>query len=240
MSWTRPSNIPFPSVWHTFKAKDLDSDELVEYRVQDMPPEYHQKAMDLMQFDFLRDEVLCASTEISKDEVSLKEILELWQQMLKGNTVLACFRENSDELVGLNMVMVETKDNPESKDYDKKIRGEKWKIVYGAVKELINRCNVFEKYNVDKYLGAMGLSVDTKYRGRGIGVEILKARVPMCKALGISLTSTVFTGIASQKQAIRAGFTDDVEVDYSELNRLGYHLPGVKVKSIKLMSLEIK
>lgn len=64
--------------------------------------------------------------------------------------------------------------------------------------------NVHETYKVDKHVGAFGLSVDPKYRGRGIATEILKARAPMCKALGIGLTSNVFTGEASQ--AVREHF----------------------------------
>lgn len=60
--WERPSSVPFPSVWHTFKAKDLETENLIEYRVQDMPEEYHKKALELMEFDFLRDEAMCSST----------------------------------------------------------------------------------------------------------------------------------------------------------------------------------
>lgn len=66
--------------------------------------------------------------------------------------------------------------------------------------------NAFEFYNVDKYMSALGLSVNSKYRGRHIGEYILKARFPLAKAIGVSVTSTVFTGIASQKLAARAGF----------------------------------
>lgn len=58
--------------------------------------------------------------------------------------------------------------------------------------------NVKDLYGVDKHVGAFGLSVDPKYRGRGIATEILKARAPMCKAVGIGLTSNIFTGEASQ------------------------------------------
>lgn len=36
--------------------------------------------------------------------------------------------------------------------------------------------NVFEKYNVKKYLSGFGLCVHPDYRGLGIAVEILKAR----------------------------------------------------------------
>lgn len=34
----------------------------------------------------------------------------------------------------------------------------------------------FEYYGVNKYLGSLGLSVDRKYRGRGVGVQLLDAR----------------------------------------------------------------
>lgn len=133
-SWERPSNVPFPSVWLTFQAKDLESDNMIEYRVQDMPEEYYGKALELMEFNFLRDEAMCAATgefrvtrltisfnhllvtflELVKDPVSRKEILECWQEILKQKVVLACFRENSDDLVGLNMVYVQTRDEKDS------------------------------------------------------------------------------------------------------------------------------
>lgn len=58
-SWIRPKDIPFPSTWWTFKAKDLESDDLVEYRVQDLPEEYYDEALELMHKHFINDETLC-------------------------------------------------------------------------------------------------------------------------------------------------------------------------------------
>lgn len=37
LSWKRPDNVPFPQVWLKFQAKDINSDDLVNYRVQDLP-----------------------------------------------------------------------------------------------------------------------------------------------------------------------------------------------------------
>lgn len=54
--WKRPENIPFPTVWLKFQAKDLTSDDLVEYRVQDLPVERHDEVMELMTSYFLEDE----------------------------------------------------------------------------------------------------------------------------------------------------------------------------------------
>jgi hypothetical protein len=42
----------------------------------------------------------------------------------------------------------------------------------------------------------------------GIATEMLKARVPLLKALGLNVTSNGFTGIASQVAAKNADFED--------------------------------
>lgn len=61
-SWKRPEHIPFPSVWLRFKARDLNSDELVEYRVQDLPLERYDEALEYMTSMFLEDEPMFKAT----------------------------------------------------------------------------------------------------------------------------------------------------------------------------------
>lgn len=121
-----------------------------------------------------------------------------------------------------------------------KIKGEKWKIVYGALKMVTKGCDVFEKFKVDKYLSAMGLCVNTNYRGRGIATEILRARVPLCKAVGVQLTSTIFSGSASQRTAEKSGFTEDFAILYKNLTSQGFNFGQAKAKSCLLMSLKIE
>lgn len=82
-----------------------------------------------------------------------------------------------------------------------------------AVNEyMTDTVNLFERYGVDKYLTAYGLSVNSRYRGRGIATEILKARRPICRAFGLRLTSTNFTAIGSQIPAAKVGFKTDLEM----------------------------
>lgn len=69
--------------------------------------------------------------------------------------------------------------------------------------------NVFRHYNVNEYLIAYGLCVNTMYCGRGIATEMLKARGPLLKALGLKVTTTAFTGIGSQKAAVKAGYEEN-------------------------------
>lgn len=44
--WKRPTSSDYPKIWHTFKAKDLNSDELVEYRIEDLHESKVQEAID--------------------------------------------------------------------------------------------------------------------------------------------------------------------------------------------------
>lgn len=70
-------------------------------------------------------------------------------------------------------------------------------------------CGTFdacEYYGVDKYLSSVGLIVSEKYRGRGIGEQLLKVRKIFCQAFDIKLTSTAFTSNFSNKIADKVGF----------------------------------
>lgn len=59
LAWKRPKSSEFPKVWHTFKAKDIGSDELVEYRVQDLPESRFEDALDFMVPILSKSEPLC-------------------------------------------------------------------------------------------------------------------------------------------------------------------------------------
>lgn len=233
-SWKRPEDVPFPSVWLTFKAKDLNSENLVEYRVQDLPVNRYDEAIDHMCSNFLVDEPMSKSLGklyyiwywnitngnnehkfkikgVANDENSVKEVCDFWKLMIQQKIVLACFKEGSDEIIGLNIVAIILKEEKEEKIV---LKSEKMIKVVRAVDFCEKHFNPLEFYNVDKYMTALGLSVNSKYRGRCIGEYILKARIPLGKAIGVSVTSTAFTSIISQKLAKRAGFELNYEITY--------------------------
>lgn len=58
LKWKRPETSEYPKIWHTFKAKDVDSDQLVEYRIQDLPESRFEEAIQLMTSNFCKDEPL--------------------------------------------------------------------------------------------------------------------------------------------------------------------------------------
>lgn len=56
LSWIRPSKVEYPKVWHTFKARDIDSNELVEYRIQDLPQSRAEDAYEHMFNGYIQDQ----------------------------------------------------------------------------------------------------------------------------------------------------------------------------------------
>lgn len=238
MVWTRPANVPYPSVWHTFRAKDVDSDQMVNYVVQDLPEERFEEAIDHMLNIFIYDEPMCEAKKLAEDPVSVQEIRDVWRELVQHRVALICFREGSDEIAGINMTYVSNKDD--KKDYT--CNGDRWRDVLDAVMYFSDRSNVFERYQVDQYLAAMGLSVVPKYRGRGLATEILRARIPLCKAVGLKVTSTVFTAIGSQIPAGKVGFEDNYVMSYEELVKVDprFEFPGIPGKYCKSMSLKVE
>jgi GNAT superfamily N-acetyltransferase len=76
---------------------------------------------------------------------------------------------------------------------------------------------IFETCNTDHILSAFGLGVKPEYRGRGIAVELLLARKPLMKSLGLTVTLTCFSTLNSQKAAVKADYQEISSMSYQEL-----------------------
>lgn len=111
----RPENLDFPHVYYTFRAKDKNSDNLIEYRVQDLPEEFYDQTIDFMVKYFLPDETFCASRDVPKKPNAIKAFSEFWRESLKEKLSIGCFRnDGSDDLVGATVLSVSSKDDPEN------------------------------------------------------------------------------------------------------------------------------
>lgn len=56
LKWKRPSSVEYPKIWHTFKARDIDSDDLVEYRIVDVPKSRADDVYEHMRLNYILDE----------------------------------------------------------------------------------------------------------------------------------------------------------------------------------------
>ncbi|XP_055616763.1 uncharacterized protein LOC129762485 [Toxorhynchites rutilus septentrionalis] len=238
MVWTRPEEPPIPTVWYTFEAKDAESDRLVTYRVEDLTEDRYDDVIKHYRENFVEDAPFCQNKRISCDDLAMAEIVVLCKWCFEQKMTLVCYKEGSDEIVGANLLYVETSDGKEE-----------WKLQNAALRDIVatneymtQQFNLFEHYKVNHYLTAFGLAINRRYRGRGIATEVLKARVPLCRAFGIKLTATNFSADASQVAATKAGFESNFEVTYEDFSKMGprYSFPGIQSKSLKLMSLKIE
>lgn len=88
---------------------------------------------------------------------------------------------------------------------------------------------------------AAGLYVDKKFRNRGIAIEMLKARHDVGKAIGIQVSSNVFSSLGAQKAAAKVGFEESFSIKYSEIPKLTAdgHYPNIKDEYMKIMSKKL-
>ncbi|KXJ70640.1 hypothetical protein RP20_CCG022854 [Aedes albopictus] len=240
MSWKRPAEPAFPTVWYTFQAPDPDNDDqLVTYRVEDLTEDRYDDIIQHYRDYFVDDEPIYASRNTILDEMAMKELSDFWRWCLEQRLTVVCYKEGSAEIVGANLLHMEQSDDKGNWDIFQS------KTIQDVVKAhlyMTEQFNVFQRYNVDRYLTAYGLALNRRYRGRGIATEILKARIPICRAFGVRLSATNFTAQASQKAAEKAGFRNDFEVSYDDFADMGaeYSFPKIKSKSLKLMSMPIE
>ncbi|XP_031623083.1 uncharacterized protein LOC116340630 [Contarinia nasturtii] len=229
LKWKRPRSTEFPKVWRSFNAVDIDSGKIVEYSIQDLPESRFKDGIDFMGEHFCKDEPICEAFGIC-DEVDAVE-------NFKQKMVLACLKNGSDEIIGMNANYVKCKEDNFMQVIYSEIKNEKIKK-YGELMSIIREnFDIFEVYGVDKHLSCIGLVVDKKYRRRGIGEQFLHCRKAICNQFGISLTSTVFTADSSNRIADKVGFTLDKSIMYEDL--LKSH-PQIKLPPIKSDAMTIK
>lgn len=113
-SFKRPENLPFPQTYYTFKAKDKNRDNIIEYRVQDLPEDYYEQAVEFMLKYFIPDETFCASRNLPNKPEALRKFGQFWRETIKEKFSIACFRnDGSSELVGANVLAISSKDDEE-------------------------------------------------------------------------------------------------------------------------------
>lgn len=62
LKWKRPGTTEYPKVWHRFMARDLNSDEMIEYRIEDLRIENADAAYQHMRENFFKDEPIFQAT----------------------------------------------------------------------------------------------------------------------------------------------------------------------------------
>ncbi|GJQ70243.1 hypothetical protein Trydic_g22693 [Trypoxylus dichotomus] len=218
-TWTRPKSVPVPTVWSSFEGRIERNGVKNTYWIQEITDEYKDQVIQYMLEEFVLDEPFCKYSKISEDPDVMKEFKNFWSETLKENLGLVCLTKDQDgvtHVAGMNCTLLGYKDD--EKDIATNL-DEKCLRVFRTLKYVKDQSDPFTKFNITEYLDGMGLYVLPKYRGEGLGTALLRAREPMCRAIGLKATLTLFTSKVSQVLAERIGFKDLCTVDYADLEK---------------------
>ncbi|XP_012541112.1 uncharacterized protein LOC105839381 isoform X2 [Monomorium pharaonis] len=236
MQRIRPSDQP-PKIWQQIEKKDKDG-KLMKFTIQEIPEDRYEEAVQHMCTYFLADEVTCACLDAKNDPLFVQDVSTIWRLLLAEGISIAAFIDNPNGgkpiIAGMNALGVDVKDQKDSiSGYQ--FTSEKCKNTFEIIASATKV--VYERYGVDKYLYAIGLSVDPDYRGYGLGKDILKIRDLIGPMYKVPATSTAFTSIISQKSAAGAGFEEFLTQNYADLvDKDGKeYFPGIKSKNFKIM-----
>lgn len=104
----RPNTINYPFIYHTFEARDLHSNKLVKYRVEDYPRDRYEEGVQYMIQHFFEFEVMGRTRRIKSDRTAVQEISQFWREKLARSFSIACFKEDSKEIIAMNLLDVTT------------------------------------------------------------------------------------------------------------------------------------
>ncbi|CAB3374397.1 Hypothetical predicted protein [Cloeon dipterum] len=217
-AWKRSESVP-PRIW-------LKENGIV---IRDVTPDLDNFVIEHMLENFARDEPLNRSTNLTDDPDSMAALVTLWNEVLPQRVSLVALAEgtpganlepvgfdNPPTIMGANVLTICCK-NDKKTTFDSDIVGDAFQKVFKFLDSINALVDVYQRFGVDHYVDAVGLSVAPMSRGKGLGLLILKARLELCKGLNIPLTKTIFTAIQSQKIAAKAGFQVLVEREYDQL-----------------------
>jgi len=108
------SELQKSKIYSTFKAKDKDSDEIIEYSIQDIPEDKFEEAINLYFEHFINDEPLAEVRKLHENKNALIELRHVWMEGIKKSRLgVACFKCDG-EMVGVNILSITDKSDEHS------------------------------------------------------------------------------------------------------------------------------
>ncbi|KAF5289848.1 hypothetical protein FQR65_LT10664 [Abscondita terminalis] len=91
-----------------------------------------------------------------------------------------------------------------------------YRLIFGLLHNVNHELNLFETYNVDKIFELRFLSVDSRYRGRGIANELFVRSEIIAEEYGLKIIKVDATSMFTQKICEKFGLTTAKSVVYKE------------------------
>ncbi|XP_031826761.1 uncharacterized protein LOC116424468 [Nomia melanderi] len=230
-------------VWKVVEAVVKGQQEPTKFTIRELPEDRYEDAIDHMCTYFIAEEPICKYWNGKDDPEYVQSFRALWAEVVKQGLTVAAFVDDPKGgkpiLAGVNMLLLSQKG--EKENLDGILKSERSRLLVWSMEVLIKAGNVYDVYGTDKYINALGLSVQPSYQGAALGAHLLNARENIGREYGISATATVFTSPIAQRLAARCGYTDLVVKDFEDLvdvkgNKL---CPGIGLKQLKLMGKKL-
>ncbi|XP_070509804.1 uncharacterized protein [Chironomus tepperi] len=237
--YPRRDGVPYPQIYSRFKVKSQDDSNVEdEFYIQDLTENYFDIAVDFIVENHARGAVFHRAAGTIETEAGIEIIRKYYRAAFEQRVSLICIDAKTNNIAGLNALYLATKfDPPKPKTDDPNFQN-----LNKILKLIEDSFNVYEHYGVDRVMFAAGLCVDKTYRGRGIATEILKARAHILKAIGVEVTSSIFSTVGAQKAAKAAGYDENFSISYEDMDE---KLPSLNFSHVygytcKVLSLKVK
>lgn len=240
----RQDGTSYPQIYRKFKAKSRNIDEMVtdeEFYIQDLTENYYDDAVEFLIEYHARSSIFHRAAGTLATDDGIERIRQMYRRVLEDNISLICLKADTNEIIGVNAILIRSKyDEPcapaPTTDDDGKFQN-----LYDAKKFIEEAFNIMDDYDVDRYMFTAGLCVHKKHRCKGIATEILKARAPLMKAIGVNVTASIFSTIGAQNAASSAGFTHHFSIQYEDLEKLfsGMNFTHAYGNSCKLSAFKL-
>ncbi|XP_049866564.1 uncharacterized protein LOC126367185 [Pectinophora gossypiella] len=208
----------YPKVWSRFERQVEDT--TLKFEIEDIPESMWSTAVEFMLGNYIREDVWWATAGTARDLEAVQEYRVLLTSIIRQKMSLACFLAEGDgsghTLVAVNMCLPQEKSRFVDHNPPKTKAG---LVSLRMFAEAMKVTAIYDKYNVNEYLMGAGLSVATEYRGLGIAVEVLKARMQLAKELGFRATGGIFTSAPSQRTAEKADMECLYQIPYKQFGK---------------------
>ncbi|KAG5879467.1 Dopamine N-acetyltransferase, partial [Gonioctena quinquepunctata] len=199
----------------------------MEYSV--IPPSKFDDVIKHLRTNF-PDEPLNASVGLSVHGKPC-ELLENYdlQTLQEGMSIMAVDTE-TDEIAGVALNGISRRG-----DIEKALEGMKsvdnvpYQRIFGLLLNVNKELDLFTKYNVDGIFDLRILSVDNKYRGRGLAKELFARSEKIAQENGLELIKVDATSFFTQKVCENFGLTTSKSVRYADyLDENGHKMYDTK------------
>ncbi|KAK9512504.1 hypothetical protein O3M35_000912 [Rhynocoris fuscipes] len=180
--------------------------------------ESYEPVLVHLRYNFFPHEVMNKAVRISEQGES-HELLESHSlKTLKDNLSVMALHSASNEIAGvcLNGIL---RNGDLEKDLEmlKTLSDEKYKLIFTLLTKFNLSCNIFEREQVDELFECRILSVDNKFRGKGLAGKLVELSEEIGRKEGFKVMKADLTGAFSQKVFTKRGHEIIFEKKYEDM-----------------------